>query len=379
MHAPLATASGDFHRSGAVVVGSRSTARYDAPPRRDVTAARRLVEAARSGYACRVSGSLPTRPRRSDVLFDDVPVDDVGDGVAGPGSGLPGADGAPSTALQRYRAPVPGRSLRSVGRVAVLFGGSAAIGVGVAAGLVTLPSAAVLAVGLASAQVFAQTWRQNRLGQSVVGGIALGDLDAARRAAERALAESPGGALRTLAASNLASVLLQQDHVDDAAAVLDEHPPRFLHMALTTVLWLNNRAFAHLARSFDDGTDEVAAAAALLDEAERRLTRATTRDLGGDENARKLNAALAATRALERTFAKDGKRALQALRRAAAHDDGPPTTFRLVERELCRTEALRLVGRTDEATITLESLTAHTLTPRQRRRVEHLRQRLEPS
>ena len=43
--------------------------------------------------------------------------------------------------------------------------------------------------------------------------------------AERALIESPGGAMRTLAASNLASVLLQQDLVDDAAAILDRHPP----------------------------------------------------------------------------------------------------------------------------------------------------------
>jgi tetratricopeptide (TPR) repeat protein len=250
--------------------------------------------------------------------------------------------------------------------------------VGIAAGVVTVPTAALLAVSLASVQVLAQTWRQNRLGQSVVGGIALGDLDVARGAAERALAESPGGALRTLAASNLASVLLQQDLVDEAAAVLDDHPPRFLHMALTTVLWQNNRAFAHLARSFDGDIDELDDAAALLDEAERRITRANERELGGAENARKLNAALAGTRALERTFAGDGKRALQALRRAAAHDDGPLTTFRLIERELCRTEALRLVGRLDEATITLESLTAQALTPRQRRRLEALRAQVEP-
>ncbi len=333
----------------------------------------------RNGYAFDVSGSLPARSGRADVLFDDVPVDDAAAGDANGAETALQLAGAPSTAPVPYRAPVPGRSLRSVGRVAVLFGGSAAIGIGVAAGIVTLPAAAVLAVGLASAQVFAQTWRQNRLGQSVVGGIALGDLDVARQAAERALVESPGGVLRTLAASNLASVLLQQDQIDDAAAVLDEHPPRFLHMALTTVLWLNNRAFAHLARSFDDDVDEVASAAALLDEAERRLARASMRDLGGTENARKLNAALAGTRALERTFAKDGKHALQALRRAAAHDDAPLTTFRLVERELCRTEALRLVGRTDEATITLESLTAQTLTLRQRRRLEALRDKLEPA
>jgi hypothetical protein len=300
-------------------------------------------------------------PRAADGLDDDA------------GSALVAATGAvgASTAVAPYRPPVPGRSARSVGRTFLLVGGSAALGVGVAAGVLTLPLAGVLAVGLATTQVLAQTWRQNRLGQSVVGGITVGDLDAARRAAERALVESPGGVMRTLAASNLASVLLQQDLVDDAARVLDSHPPRFLHMALTTVLWLNNRAFAHLVRAAE-GTGEAAgengAAAALLDEAERRLARATTRDLGGADNARKLHAALAGTRALERTLAKDGKAALLALRRAAEHDDGPATPFRTVERELCRTEALRLSGRTDEATIVLESLTALPLTPRQDRR-----------
>jgi hypothetical protein len=325
------------------------------------------------GYARLVPRLPPARPPRDAVLFDDVPVDDVGAADDGPAVDVSGA----ATALVPYRPPVPGRSVRNVGRVAVLLGGSAAIGVGITAGVVTLPAAGVLAVVLASAQVLSQTWRQNRLGQNVVGGIAAGDLDAARRAAEQALAESPRGVMRTLAASNLASVLLQQDQVDDAARVLDEHPPRFLHMALTTVLWLNNRAFAHLARSFDDGNDELATASALLDEAERRLGRASVRDLGGDENARKLTAALAGTRALERTLVGNGKAALQSLRRAVAHDDGPPTPFRTVERELCRVEALRLVGRTDEATIVLESLTGHALTPRQRRRVDTLRGKLD--
>jgi hypothetical protein len=254
----------------------------------------------------------------------------------------------------------------------VLVGGSGVIGVGVAAGFVTLPAAAFFAVGLATTQVLAQTWRQNRLGQSVVGGISLGDLDAARAAAEKALAESPSGIMRTLAASNLASVLIQQDLVIEAATVLDRHPPGFMHMPLTTVLWLNNRAFAHLAFAMDGGDNEIPAAATLMTEAERRLEKATVRDLGGPHNARKLSSALAGTRAIERVLAKDGRAALASLKRAAEHDDGPSTAFRTAERELCRTEALRLLGRKDEATITLESLVEQPMTGRQRRRLTAL-------
>jgi|GEM_PF-1425951 len=318
--------------------------------------------------------------RADDVPYGDLPRGDAPVAAAARNEASRAADRAVdgrTAALVPYRAPVAGRSMRNVGRAAVLLGGSAAIGVGIAAGALSLPAAGVMAVALASAQMLSQTWRQNRLGQNVVGGIAQGDLAVARRAAEQALRESPGGVMRTLAASNLASVLLQQDLVDDAAHVLDKYPPRLLqHMALTTVLWLNNRAFAHLTKSFDEDVDEVAGAAALLDEAERRLGRSSVRDLGGDENARKLTAALSGTRALERTFARDGEAALQALRRAAAHDDGAPSPFRTVERELCRVEALRLVGRGDEATITLESLTAQTATPRQRCRMDALRAKL---
>ncbi len=285
-----------------------------------------------------------------------------------------------------YRPPVPGRSWRSLGRFMVLVGGSGVIGVGVAAGFVTLPAAAFFAVGLATTQVLAQTWRQNRLGQSVVGGISLGDLAAARASAEKALRESPSGVMRTLAASNLASVLIQQDLVKEAATVLDRHPPGFMHMPLTTVLWLNNRAFAHLAFTMDavfsssnddhDAINETAAADALLQEAERRLHKASVRDLGGHHNARKLSSALAGTRAIERALQKDGKGALQSLKRAAELDDGPATSFRTAERELCRTEALRLLGRKDEATITLESLTDQPMTERQLRRHKHLAQAL---
>jgi hypothetical protein len=305
-------------------------------------------------------GLVRLRPERG--LFDDEPEPSRDEFV------LATVDDA--VAIAPYRPPVPGRSMRSVGRFMVLVGGSAVIGVGVASGVVTVPAAAFFAVALATGQVLAQTWRQNRLGQSVVGGIALGDLDAARVAAEKALTESPSGVMRTLAASNLASVLIQQDHVVDAAAVLDRHPPGFLHMPLTTVLWLNNRAFAHLALSMDGeaSTDEVAAADALLQEAERRLGKAGSRDLGGPTNGRKLTSALAGTRAIERVVAKDGKGALSALRRAAEQDDGPPTAFRTAERELCRSESLRLLGRKDEATITLESLTDQPMTARQLRR-----------
>lgn len=315
-------------------------------------------------YEADDQGLMRLRPERG--LFDEdpeAPAADAGD------TALVRVEQAP---LAPYRPPVPGRSWRNVGRFFVLVGGSAVIGVGVASGLVTLPAAGFFAVALATGQVLAQTWRQNRLGQSVVGGITLGDLAAARAAAEKALVESPSGVMRTLAASNLASVLIQQDLVPDAAAVLDRHPPGFLHMPLTTVLWLNNRAFAHLALTLDGVEDEGGAAAALLQEAERRHEKASPRDLGGPQNARKLASAIAGTRAIERVVAKDGKGALAALRKAAEQDDGPATAFRTVERELCRTEALRLQGRRDEATITLESLTEMPLTARQVRRRQSL-------
>jgi len=327
-----------------------------------------LAAAGGSGYRDEVryeaddKGLMRLRPERG--LFDD---DSATEAEPAPGDLVPVAAG-PAAALQPYRPPVPGRSWRNVGRFFVLVGGSAVIGVGVASGIVTLPAAGFFAVALATGQVLAQTWRQNRLGQSVVGGIALGDLAAARSAAEKALVESPSGVMRTLAASNLASVLIQQDLVKEAAAVLDRHPPGFLHMPLTTVLWLNNRAFAHLALTLDGEEDAAGAADALLQEAERRHQKASPRDLGGPQNARKLASALAGTRAIERVVAKDGKGAMAALKRASAEDDGPPTAFRTAERELCRTEALRLLGRKDEATITLESLTEQPLTERQRRR-----------
>lgn len=265
-----------------------------------------------------------------------------------------------------YRAPRPGRSWRSAARFSVLVGGSAAIGVGVALGSFGVGAAALMAVGLATAQVVAQTFRQNRLGQDVVGGIAGGDLDQALVAAERALAESPSGVMRTLAASNLASVLIQLDRVEDAADVLDQYPPGILHMPLATVLWLNNRAFAALA--LGDEAGEAVDPAKLLDEAERRLARASPRDLGGPHNAKKLASAVAGTRAIERVQAGDAKTALACLERAKELDDGMGTPFRTAERELCRAEALRLAGRKDEAVLVVAALEDAPMTARQRER-----------
>ena len=275
--------------------------------------------------------------------------------------------------LRPYRVPVPGRTWRSAARFAVLVGGSAAIGIGVATGGITVAAAALLAVTLATGQVLAQTWRQNRLGQAVVGGISLGDLDLAQAAAERALVESPAGVMRTLAASNLASVLIQRDRVDEAAVILDKYPPGILHMPLATVLWLNNRAFAHLASVNPEGAD---AASPLLDEAERRLHKASARDLGGPQNSKKLVAAVAGTRAIERIAHKDGKAALAHLDRARHVDDGPSTAYRTVERELCRAEALRLTGRADEATLAIGALTDTLMTERQKERMRALAAKL---
>lgn len=279
------------------------------------------------------------------------------------------------TALTPYRMPVPGRTWRSAARFGVLVGGSAAIGIGVATGGLTIAGAALLAVTLATGQVLAQTWRQNRLGQAVVGGIAQGDLEVALGAAERALVESPTGVMRTLAASNLASVLIQRDRVDEAAAVLDKYPPGMLHMPLASILWLNNRAFAHLAL-VDEDPAGLEAAGRLLAEAEKRLKRASARDLGGAPNSRKLQSALAGTRAIERVLDKDGRAALQYLKLAQEVDDGTATPYRTVERELCRAEALRLLGRADEATLVVEGLTETSMTPRQEHRAERLRSRL---
>lgn len=278
----------------------------------------------------------------------------------------------PSVIDGAYRSPRPGRSWRSGMRTLVLLGGSVGIGTGVALGWFGIGPAALMAVGLATAQVVAQTIHQNRLGQDVMGGIAGGDLSRALRAAEQALEESPSGAMRTLAAANLASVLMQGDRIADGAAVLDRWPPGFLHMPLSTVLWLNNRAFASLALE-----EEPAFAGGLLDEAEKRLERAGPRGFGGTHNFRKIASAVAGTRAMQRLAADDAREALQHLDRARDLDDAVGVPFRVAERELCRAESLRRLGRKDEAVLVVATLKDVDLTERQRARLEHIERKLD--
>lgn len=271
-----------------------------------------------------------------------------------------------------YRPPRPGRSWRSGLRTMVLLGGSVGIGTGVALGWFGIGPAALLAVGLATAQVVAQTLYQNRLGQEVMGGIARGDLEQALVAAEKALEESPSGAMRTLAAANLASVLMQCDRVADGVQVLKRWPPGLLHMPLSTVLWLNNRAFAALVLEEDP-----LYAGELLDEAEKRLEKAGPRGFGGAHNYRKIAAAVFGTRAIQRLSADDPKGALRALERARELDEALGASFRLAERELCRAEALRRLGRKDEAVLAVAGLKDAELTERQRARLAELEAKLE--
>lgn len=270
-----------------------------------------------------------------------------------------------------YRPPRPGRSLRSSVRTAVLLGGSVGIGTGVALGWFGVGAAALLAVGLATAQVVAQTVHQNRLGQDVMGGIARGDLDKACIAAEKALEESPSGAMRTLAAANLASVLMQADRVHDGAVVLDRWPPGILHMPLSTVLWLNNRAFAALVVG-----DEPAWPKELLTDAERRLERAGPRGFGGGHNFRKIASAVAGTRAMERLASGSPKEALYSLEQARKLDEATGAVFRLAERELCRAQALFQEGRKDEAVLALAALHELELTERQRKKLDQVEARV---
>ncbi len=271
-----------------------------------------------------------------------------------------------------YEPPRPGRSMRSSMRSLVLLSGSVGIGAGVALGAIAVPHAILAAVGLATFQVVAQSFHQNRLGQDVMGGIARGDLDQALLAAERALLESPAGAMRTLAAANLASVLMQLDRIRDGARVLDEHRPRWPHVPIATVLWENNRAFALSITPADAD-----AADALLDDAERRLEKAGPRGFGGVHNFKKIAGALAGTRAMQCLVAGDPKAALQSLARAESLDDGAGAPFRVVERTLCRAESLRQLGRRDEAILVAIELFELPRTYRQSRATEALAVRLD--
>jgi hypothetical protein len=270
-----------------------------------------------------------------------------------------------------YEAPRPGKSMRSSMRSLVLVGGSVGIGAGVALGWFGLAPALVLAFGLATGQVLAQTMLQNKLGQDVMGGVAGGDLARALAAAEQALAESPAGPMRTLAAANLASVLMQADRIADGASVLDRFPPHWPHAPVSTVLWNNNRAFAALVQYRDAGF-----AGALLDDAEKRLQKAGVRGFGGVHNFKKIGAAVAGTRAMQALQAGDAKGALAALEHSHALDEAVTSTFRAAERELCRAEALRRLGRRDEALLVATMLREQRVTRRQSRGLEALEQRL---
>ena len=273
-----------------------------------------------------------------------------------------------------YRPPRPGRSWRSNLRTVVLVGGSIGIGTGVALGAFGIAPAAMMAVGLATVQVVAQTLHQNRLGQDVMGGIARGDLERARFAAEQALEASPSGAMRTLAAANLASVLMQSDLVLEGVEVLERWPPGVLDMPLSTVLWLNNRAFAAAVLR-----EEPRRIQTMLDEAERRLERAGPRGFGGEHNHRKVASAVAGTRAMERLVAGQAEEALSSLALARQLDEAAGATFRLAERELCRVVALYRTGRKDEAILALAALREQPLTERQRGEVDKFGAELELS
>ncbi len=143
-------------------------------------------------------------------------------------------------------------------------------------------------------------------------------------------------------------------------------------MPLSTVLWLNNRAFASLALE-----EEPDFASGLLDEAEKRLERAGPRGFGGTHNFRKIASAVAGTRAMQRLADGDAKEALHHLDRAKDLDDAVGVPFRVAERELCRAEALRRMGRKDESILVVMTLKDVELTERQRARLELIERRLE--
>jgi len=291
-----------------------------------------------------------------------------------------GSEGPRSTALASrpsreietgYSPPRPGRTWRASLRSAVLLGGSVSIGTGVALGWFGVGPAVLFAVGLATTQVLGQSFHQNRLGQDVMGGIAVGDLQRALAAAETALAESPSGAMRTLAAANLASVLMQMDRIVDGTRTLDSFAPRWPHVPISTVLWDNNRAFATLVSDRDGQlADE------LLDDAEQRLERAGPKGFGGIHNWRKISAAVAGTRAMQCLAVGDPRAALLSLERSRSLEDSVGMPFRTAERELCRAEALRQLGRKDEAILAAMSLHDVALTRRQSAQLNAIEARL---
>lgn len=265
-----------------------------------------------------------------------------------------------SNRKEMYEPPRPASSWRNRTRFAVVMGGSAFIGSSMAMGLLGPASGLLIGLGISSALVLSSLTRQNQLGQNVMGGIVSENLDRALAAGEQALEEAPQGAMQTLAAANLASVLMQQDRIDDGSRVLDLYPPRWPHIPVATILWKNNRAFACLV----DGK-HLEKADALLSDAEIRLEKAGVEGSGGTGNYRKIASALNGTRAMQLIQANRAKEALLALDRSEQLDDDTGSTFRRAERELCRTEALRRTNRQDEAILVATALASQKLTPRQ--------------
>jgi hypothetical protein len=279
---------------------------------------------------------------------------------------------APKTAMVRaYQPPRPGHNWRARTRTGVLIGGSMLIGAGAAVGIFSVATSALMALGLAGGQVVTQLARQNRLGHDVTGGIADQNLDKALAAGEQALEEAPSGAMRTLAAANLASVLMQQDRIQDGSHVLDLFPPRWPHVPAATILWKNNRAFAHLVLG-----EDLDSAGALLDDAEQRLEGAGLDGAGGSHNFRKISSALSGTRAMYFLRIGSPKEALGALERSHLMDDNKMPPFRAIERDLCRAEALRRLGRADEALFVVTAMSQLPTTERQRKSLHRLKEKL---
>jgi hypothetical protein len=270
-----------------------------------------------------------------------------------------------------YDPPRPGNNWRAKLRTGFLIGGSMMIGAGAALGYFGFAASGLLALSLASGQVLAQIARQNRLGQDVLGGIATRDLEKALRAGEKALEEAPSGAMRTLAAANLASVLMQLDRIDDGGHVLDLFPPRWPHVPVATILWKNNRAFAHLARM-----EHLEKARPLLDDAEERLRKAGIDGAGGTTNFNKISSALFGTRALQLLRSDHSKEALNALERSRRLDQDTVPHFRSVERDLCQAEALRRLNRADEALLIVTAMQQCKMTERQKGLMQTLEKKL---
>lgn len=296
-------------------------------------------------------------------------------------AGMSAPSSSPSTALVRvenhapvpYRTPAAGRSWRrALGFVGLMIGG-ASIGIGVATGIMGPIAAVALTAGLAVSQTMMLLSRQTVLGRKIVEDIHKQKLVTALKTAEQCLVDSPAGALRTLAAANLASVLLQMGKVGEAIQVLDDYQPlAFYRLPLSHVIWLNNRAFAAL-QVGDQHT-----ASTLLVEAQSILRHTQDSRLGGIANASKLKSAVAGTQALAHEQAGRYTEALQMLDEADAISQEPPTPFRTVERDLCRAFCLLALDERDEAALIALALREYPHTEPQQRRYDKLYKQLFP-